>query len=373
MGVLVPGEKLQAGELPKENAQLMALGAIFRRLESINEFGGSFGVGFQAYGSSTTGNAGIRGDLDGIVFYARIKDGEYVRSHGENEVVAQEMFEKGLRKMVDEVAVAHRVTAEFRFVSLIDALEGMAPEVNRDLIFLDHIRSSPGMWRVDAPLSVSDNQGQLIAPLDVIFSQGIDIHEPLEPWEVSKVASTVYRYMTAKAKYFAGELQQMGGVEPNLKALQRSLEFAKACTRKLMAFVAVTQPEHIDAKNKDVTSKRHMYAQFEQLAVAIDSDGRAGLWRYCRYLIAMNAEYDALLEEVKESRDIERYNAWIQESYAPALEAAYYLAAACWKHVDDTLWQHLDIEIENFDLFDTLYRLPAIDDPIKLIDDPSYV
>ncbi len=373
MGVLFESKQLRKREVPPDTGECQkeALQAIYKKLEEINRAGFSFAVAFQGFGSSTTDRAGSRGDVDGVLFFARVKDGEYVRSVGEEEVMVQHLFRESLKQMVSKTAEAYGVKAEFHIISLLDAMEGMCPKLKKDLLFVDHMATSPKEWRIDGPLTGLDRDGNPYKPLDKIFSYGIDIHEELEDWEVAKVSSTVYRYMTLKASYFAASYQQVGE-EMDLKALQRALEFSKAGARKMMSFVAATDPSYNSREKSDVTDKEDMYSQFQRLAQRIDPDEKLGIWRYCSYLIDMNADYDEVVKEVLASGDIEHYESWLSHNGGAAFEAAYRLAAGCWKHIDDTLWVRSDIPIEDMHDFDNLYRLPAIDDPVEAIRDPSY-
>ncbi len=375
MGVLFNSEQLVQREVPPENGerQLWAIDAIYKRLEEINAEGGGFAVAFQGFGSSTTGRAGSRGDVDGVVFYSRVKDGHYVRSEGEEEVVAQELFRQSLKRMVSEISGRFGVKAEFHFISLIDGMEGMCRKLKKDLLFVDHMATSPEAWRIDGPITMADEEGNPYKPLDKIFSRGINIHGELDSWEVAKISSTVYRYMTHKASYFAASYQRVGE-SLDLKALQRALEFSKAGARKMMSFMAAADPTYDgNIGESDVTDKDDMHSQFQRLSQKIDPGEQKGIWRYCSYLIAMNADYDEVVKEVLESGDIQRYEDWLHDNSGAVFETAYCLAAACWHHIDTVLWKRSDIVIEDIHDFDNLYRLPNLEDPLDFVSDPSYV
>lgn len=354
MGKVYSPDQLKRGEIARPDgwSQTMAGRAIFHTLKEFKS--PHFAVAFQGYGSAYAGNnglgnAGRRGDADMMVGYARLDDsGHYVRSRSEEEVIAQEVFAESLRTMIKMQAARYHVHSEAHVISLVDAQEGVS-ELTADPLFLDHIAKAPNTWRLGDPLQK-------------LREQAIDIEKPLTEQQSARVAATALRYMTFRAKYFAGALQHLEE-EPSLndlqlEALQRALEFAKAAARKTMAMTAV---EGLYLGNGDVTSKESMYNQFQILTQRVDHDGTMA--EAHREVVRLNTEYDVVLERAIEKKRTDEYEAWLKTKIVDALRVAYQLAASCHGYVDQVMWDK-SIVLDDFH-DDEAYRLVSLDDDVS--------
>ncbi len=327
---------------------------------------GNMDVAFQGYGSSFTGNARRRGEIDMAVGYARLNNGLYVRSRGE-EVVEQELFVKFLERMIETTAARFGVETDVHYISLVDARDGTS-DMADDGLFVDHI----------AKASPSHRLGDVLQNLK---QRAIDITQPLEEWQKAEILRIGLGYMAVKAEFFAGGLQWLErpdnnelcfevwgeNAKPNklalepellrLEILRRALEFAKAAARKVMAVGVV---DGLPLNHTDVTSRPDMYRQFESIAGLIDGSGDIN--RDHQLLVRLDSQYDEILEEALKRKRTYDYERWLKGSIIKAVETAYQLAARCHGYIEEVV-EDRGLALASFPgYYDDEYRLVAVDE-----------
>lgn len=320
MGGVFSLEEIARGEIPPVNGahHLLAARAIFVTIKRYNNSKGNFFVAAQGYGSTYTGQAGPRSDLDIFLAYARKREGELVRSNGNEESVEEALFLESLKQMVAKKAIAYHVKAEAQVIQLCDAREGVARLRTDppDVLYLDHIVKAPKAWRIGDPL-------QKMAEL------AVDITKPLDANQANNVASTAINYADYREGYF--EKWLAGGPEElQLIALARALESAKAMARKTVAMDVVAGSE---APKADETSRASMYEQFR--LIATDAHNSADLLMPFENIVALDRGYDELVELAR--RGILRTNGYkekLRKCYPVALESARDLSKATKEHFE---------------------------------------
>ncbi len=343
MGKVFSSESIRNGTIPAPDgsSQFNTAREIHSHLQEADRFISNVVIFSQGYGSTTTGNAGRRGDVDYVIGVGYSPDKQVARRTGKLETIERPESEsafvelqlviESLKKMCRTVADRYYTHPEIQYFSIADARDGTA-DITKDPLYLDHIFKSPIGFRV----------GDLQRFLG---GYEIDITEEMSAEQVNRVVSVVLQYMTNRARYFLGGANEFSGITFDTwklrervicDVLQRALESAKGAARKAMAVGAI---QGISAEGADVTNKSSMYQQFERLTEIAGRHGVIMLDRH-RWLAEKNREYDEVSEAAIASGETGEYERWIQRSLFETLMKAYELAAACHKFVDDLTYSN---------------------------------
>ncbi len=179
-------------------------------------------------------------------------------------------------------------------------------------------------------------------PLEGLHPYAIGFEPPRSAERVTLAAAISLRYMANKTDLFgeAGELNPNG--RRDLLRYQRALEAPKAYARKMLAVSAL---EGCEVADPDVTSRENMQLLMEGVFERI---GSAKLRGYNDRLVALDAEYDEVLDEAATSGDVTAYSRWLSEHYLPACGLALQLGNGYLEHINDVVWTHPDINFWHY-------------------------
>lgn len=372
MGKVFSSESVRSGNIPAPDgtSQLDTALAIRSQLREADRSISHFVICGQGYGSTITGNAGRRGDVDFIIGVGYSPDKQAKRRAGSPEtiqrpvtdelIVQQQLLFDSLKKKCARIALRYSTQPEVQYFSLADARDSVA-NIAEDPLYLDHLVKSPVVFRVGDPFRD-------------LRESAIDVTTPLTPEEQDMVTIKVLQYMTNRARFFLAAANEFPEVTTKIwklreriicAALQRALESAKASARKMMA-VGVVQG--VSAAGADVTSKSSMYQQFERVADQIGHSGLVMLDTH-RQLIERDREYDEVLEAAIISGTTHEYERWIRSTLFDTLMKAYKLTAICHEAVDNLAYSN-GVVIDDF-YNDERYRLVKPGDSVDFSSDSS--
>jgi len=244
--------------------------------------------GVMIYGSTATGTANIRSDLDVLVAY-------------DNSVKAIDQA----HELFKEVSHRWRVPVEANAQPWL-AIE--SPLRNGlDIAFASHLKhiAADDRWRAGNPTA----------------DLRVDVDR--ETYEAFLLPATV-KYLASKRKKFAHELMEVSD-EPDLKVMQRALELPTAVARKILS---LKEPPEIadkaDNKQAAVAYCHQIMIDLRPGTTFFENEDEAGNFME---LVAANAEYsEALDATVTGALSIGDYELWLNDHYRVSLQRAHNVA-----------------------------------------------
>ncbi len=302
MGRVYSPEELKEGLLPNPDAQQEAARYILDQLHQLDAVDPVLAreIACVVYGSTVTGRADIRSDVDICVsVYAPKIEGEGLSR-------AQRVFEGIVRDAEARygVYIEERVVAEEAFFQA-GTYSDDGISYSLDPLYVRHL------------ITVAEQKPEWAygtMPLDGYREPMCDPHGE----DRAAVAWSTVHFTEHKQAHMAAAMARASSGETDYNDLQRALELPKAMGRKAIVVCG-------GMVDLGVTDKQAMHTRLNQLTHQFQNGGRL---RHAQHALQqLDADYSRVLEaSLRGDMSIEGYQQWLRENQLPALEIAHEIA-----------------------------------------------
>ncbi|MEK7621499.1 MAG: nucleotidyltransferase domain-containing protein [Patescibacteria group bacterium] len=319
MGKVYTLEQVSAGQVPSLGAHEKAASQIlsgFKESEVTDRNAAAL-----VFGSTATGKADERSDLDLLVTYS--SDGE-----------AEKALLDEVRQIVDAAALEYGVIPEFKAMPEDDVTKVVYDEDSGDSYRTDPLLATHLLDIYKSYPNMSHNN-----PVKEMEEIAIDLRDLSQatPEQKLTVAMLAVKYTESKVEMFRqGYVHSfVTDADGYIKIVQRALEAPKAMGRKVLAQIGT---ESCRTQSYDVTDKSEMQRLLQEAAEKhIGYKKGRQLQEAQTLLVNFDSEYLAILRQAIATGQVAEYEKWIRENSKEIIWAAKQMSEIWGEEMRDRL------------------------------------
>lgn len=304
MGRIIPPEALAEHRIPKEGAHVEAgralLNCFFVGDDWLDWYSNRQKYGVHrglVYGSTVTGAANLRSDVDTLLVY----DEHFT---GRNDGF------QWMSSVITEIENKYNITVDLHLRSDTELYSGKPQGIDR--LFAAHLRDVEYMdeprWSYNWPTD----------GLDPLYSDDPDF--------IVEAAKICMGFSSFKSKFFARALTAREG--ESMKSLQRALELPGAFARKVVNVVPYTGQLALEGIGSN-SDKARVVRGLEIADAGSNFSGVSKILEHTKRLQELDDEYNELLQStIEESTSLAEYSKWLEGKLRHSLLSAHELSVA---------------------------------------------